>query len=241
MEYEENMVDFFDFLTGGHTSSRRLTMKEIHKIVEQLVNGLIEIHKCSVAHRDLKEENIIIDPNSLKIKYIDWGLSVFEFARSAFAGTKEYMAPELFEYDLNSDDEFIPLSVDEYCLVDIWSLGCIIFSLIHHGNSSNIYLKKLASKMGDSNADCEWDWDTPNSLFDAVFKQYHPREPDAVYKHLTSLIDFSEILKSGGDEKNKEEEAKYLECLIQTMALMLQYNPTDRQLNFFWPPATPPK
>lgn len=40
-----------------------------------LIAGLRQIHSLNVAHRDLKGENILINPKTLCVKYIDFGLS----------------------------------------------------------------------------------------------------------------------------------------------------------------------
>lgn len=51
-----------------------------------------------VAHRDLKSENIIINPDTLAIKLIDFGLGIEvqegdKSVDSAYRGTPVYMAP----------------------------------------------------------------------------------------------------------------------------------------------------
>lgn len=56
----------------------------------------------------------------MNIKLCDFGWSALQSkARKTFCGTYEYMAPEIFEnfkYDFK---------------VDIWSLGILLFELIH--------------------------------------------------------------------------------------------------------------
>lgn len=52
-----------------------------------------------VAHRDLKSENVIINPDTLLVKVIDFGLSAviphMDFEDDTFLGTPTYMSPEV--------------------------------------------------------------------------------------------------------------------------------------------------
>lgn len=51
------------------------TAQETMTIFCGLVAGLRQIHGLNIAHRDLKGENILINPKTLCVKYIDFGLS----------------------------------------------------------------------------------------------------------------------------------------------------------------------
>lgn len=72
-----------------------------------------------VIHRDLKPENILLDDH-YNVKICDFGWSAGrERSRKTFCGTYEYMAPEIYNnrrYDYR---------------VDIWSLGILLFELLH--------------------------------------------------------------------------------------------------------------
>lgn len=72
-------------------------------------------------HRDLKPENILLD-HKLRPKLCDFGWSVPTIKkenRNTFCGTYEYMAPEIYETE-NYNEK-----------VDIWSLGIMIYELLH--------------------------------------------------------------------------------------------------------------
>lgn len=70
-------------------------------IIIQVMNVLKYLHRKSVAHRDLKMENILFtssDPNDLNIKLIDFGFAT-KFSKkkgmSLILGSPLFMAPEL--------------------------------------------------------------------------------------------------------------------------------------------------
>jgi len=49
-----------------------------------------------MCHRDIKLENIIIDPETKIIKIIDFGFAVYSTKNlKLFCGTPTYMAPEI--------------------------------------------------------------------------------------------------------------------------------------------------
>ncbi len=74
---------------------------QVRKIVNQVVTGLMAFHHMEMIHRDLKPDNLLIDPNGT-VKIIDFGSSkiagIEEIAvpweRSHLLGTRNYTAPE---------------------------------------------------------------------------------------------------------------------------------------------------
>ena len=122
-----------------------LPSKTVKEISMQIIEGIYEIHKFGILHRDLKLENILIDDkdsNNLKLKLIDFGLSkvVLENKNTNECyGTFLYSAPEVL---LN-----IPYNLN----IDLWSLGIIIFYLQYTYLPFNIIGKEheqeIASKI----------------------------------------------------------------------------------------------
>jgi len=92
------------------------------RIFRNLLNELEEIHSCRVAHKDLKPENIFVDPDSNDVTIIDFGLSahVHDVERGkTFCGSPLYMAPEMLNKEV-----FDPI------LTDVWSLGVILYEML---------------------------------------------------------------------------------------------------------------
>lgn len=94
------------------------------RLVRQLTTGLDILFERSLIHRDIKPQNIMLKGSSFddyQVKIGDFGLSrrlplpVYETTQSV--GTPLYMAPEIPERK--------PFKID----VDVWALGCLVYSL----------------------------------------------------------------------------------------------------------------
>jgi serine/threonine protein kinase len=73
------------------------TFKEAHMILKTLLKGLDDCHVNGVIHRDLKPQNVILSPQTLEPKIIDFGLSLYchskvEMKKFKRCGTMGYMA-----------------------------------------------------------------------------------------------------------------------------------------------------
>eukprot|EP01128_Nolandella_sp_AFSM9_P005425 TRINITY_DN260_c0_g1_i6.p1 TRINITY_DN260_c0_g1~~TRINITY_DN260_c0_g1_i6.p1 ORF type:complete len:280 (-),score=48.06 TRINITY_DN260_c0_g1_i6:1032-1811(-) len=93
-------------------------------ILAQMVEAVSFITRNGVAHRDIKAENIIINPDTLLIKLIDFGLGMKvddEYTSSTqFIGTPIYMSPETLKRG----------SAFWVCVADLWSVGVVFLELL---------------------------------------------------------------------------------------------------------------
>lgn len=98
--------------------------KDIKHISYQMLNGMLNAHRVSITHRDLKPQNILINHNKI-LNIADWGLSRLTETSDykAFTGevqTLWYRCPELL------------LGSKVYnTSIDVWSLGAIIAELVN--------------------------------------------------------------------------------------------------------------
>jgi len=87
-------------------------------LFKQIAMAIAYCHSKSVAHRDLKMENILITPQKY-VKIIDFGFSVRtkpDRKCKILCGTPNYMAPEII-----SKHEYYPQPTD------VWALGVILY------------------------------------------------------------------------------------------------------------------
>ena len=86
----------------------------------QVCNAIYFLHKNNLIHRDIKPENILLeDWKKVKLCDFGWCVEISSKQRSTYCGTTEYMAPEIITS--NNYDKSI----------DIWSLGILLYELIH--------------------------------------------------------------------------------------------------------------
>lgn len=121
MEYAEK-GDFYLLLRERQKKKKLLAETQIIKWFAQLTMAVEYLHKNRVLHRDLKLANIFLDKSD-NVKIGDFGISKTlkscdQFTQST-VGTPYYISPEIC---LNR-----PYGTKS----DIWSLGCILFELMH--------------------------------------------------------------------------------------------------------------
>lgn len=118
MDYLPNWIDLFDF-----TAKMKYLDEDKSKIIfKQLLTVLDHLHcDIGVAHLDVKPENILVDPESLQIKLLDFGAANYIIGEkySDFDGTKHYACPEvLFKMKYDPVD------------ADIWAAGVTLYRLV---------------------------------------------------------------------------------------------------------------
>ena len=123
MEYlEMNLMQFIQKYKKEN-EIKYLPIPLISNITRQILLGLQYLHKNKIIHRDLKPENILMNYNEKIVKICDFGISTAVDYRKtllvrSIAGTKAYMAPEVLLQKKYGYD------------CDIWSLGCIVYTLV---------------------------------------------------------------------------------------------------------------
>lgn len=125
-EDNSNYYIVMEFISGGElfnyiVDKGRLDEKTSMFFFYQLVNGIEEIHRNNIAHRDLKPENLMFNENKI-LKIIDFGLSNIcsdNQTLSTPCGSPCYASPEMILNDYYDGK-----------IIDIWSLGVILYAMI---------------------------------------------------------------------------------------------------------------
>lgn len=104
-----------------HKRRKAVTEPEARYFLRQLIQGCQYLHNNRVIHRDLKLGNIFLN-DDMEVKIGDFGLATrLEFdgeRKKTLCGTPNYIAPEVLCKKGHSFE------------VDIWSLGCILYTLL---------------------------------------------------------------------------------------------------------------
>ena len=95
MEHIQKSCDLFD-LTQKYGA---LKEEQVRIIFGQIIEMVEVLQKSGISHRDIKDENIIIDLTTLQVKLIDFGCATtdFEGEYTDFSGTPEFYPPEFWK------------------------------------------------------------------------------------------------------------------------------------------------
>eukprot|EP01135_Chromosphaera_perkinsii_P001593 Nk52_evm63s207 gene=Nk52_evmTU63s207 len=114
-------VDLFDYIEGIESVPEHVC---IH-IFRQVLYAIQYLHSKNIVHRDMKDENIILDDN-LNIQLIDFGSAAY-FVKgelfTTFCGTLEYCSPEVLRGNAYQGPE-----------LEVWSLGVTMYTLVFGEN-----------------------------------------------------------------------------------------------------------
>ena len=152
------LYDPSDYSSGsGSGGSRRVpfTTKEVLQLFGGILDGVLAMHDANISHRDIKLENVLLesskygDNNSRRSStgrltpvLMDFGSAgpltreiqskqeIYGIVEeSASHTTMPYRPPELFDGGLRYTNGTV--NVLDYGKVDVWSLGCLLFGLLH--------------------------------------------------------------------------------------------------------------
>jgi len=124
MEYVDNGTLFNKIQkTNGMPEEKAL------KYFVQVSAAIFFLHENQLIHRDIKPENCLIDKSdNVKLCDFGWTVEISKGERITFCGTYEYMAPEIIKE--------IPYNH----MIDVWSLGVLLYELIHSFSPFRVYL-----------------------------------------------------------------------------------------------------
>ncbi|GME74562.1 unnamed protein product [Ambrosiozyma monospora] len=114
-------VDLFDLIELKQDTMTELECKYIYY---QICSAMAHLHAHGVVHRDIKDENIIVDQDFI-VKLIDFGSAAYSKNGpfGVFVGTIDYAAPEV----LNGKPY-------EGKAQDVWAMGVLLYTLVFKEN-----------------------------------------------------------------------------------------------------------
>lgn len=126
---EDSIFLVLEFCAGGDLASYirlhgRIQDPVAKNLMKQLGAGMKVLHSNHIIHRDLKPENLLLSScqTDAVLKISDFGLSRVKAPNEhveTVCGSPLYMAPEILHFQ----------QYDEK--VDMWSIGIILFELLH--------------------------------------------------------------------------------------------------------------
>jgi len=88
----------------------------------QLMRGLNYVHSKGITHRDIKPQNLLVDPSCHILKICDFGSAkklLAEEESVSYITSRYYRAPELLFGSKNYNS-----------MIDIWSAGCVFAEML---------------------------------------------------------------------------------------------------------------
>ena len=143
MEYvPETLSDIIADNIKYHKKFDKITLKIY---AYQMLKCIGYLHSLGICHRDIKPQNILIDPSDNTLKLCDFGCAkhlVKTESNIAYICSRFYRPPELV------------IGATKYTTqVDVWSMGCVIAELVLYrpifpGKSASDQLKAIMNILG---------------------------------------------------------------------------------------------
>nr|AAB51081.1 protein kinase [Schizosaccharomyces pombe] len=176
-----------------------MPMLEVKLYIYQLLRSLAYIHASGICHRDIKPQNLLLDPENGILKLCDFGSAKILVAGEpnvSYICSRYYRAPEL-----------IFGATDYTHAIDIWSTGCVMAELmlghpLFPGESGIDQLVEIIKILGTPSRE-QIKTMNPNYM-EHRFPQIRPQPLSRVFSRSVPLD------------------------ALDLLSKMLQYTPTDR-------------
>ncbi|CAO3689114.1 unnamed protein product [Rhizopus stolonifer] len=163
----------------------------------QLMRALAFIHSLGICHRDIKPQNVLIDPNTGVLKLCDFGSAKALHAGEpnvSYICSRYYRAPELIFGATNYT-----------CSIDVWSAGCVMAELmlcqpLFPGESAIDQLVEIIKVLGTPTKEqllamnpSYTEHRFPQIKPHPLSKVFRPRTPDEAISFITKTLQYEPL------------------------------------------------
>lgn len=113
-------INLYELIEKLATESLFLKPHQLLQLAKNIVQAFDDqVVKCNVVHKDIKTKNIVVDPTTLAVNFVDYDLAkCAEEKDEGFTGTLGYIPKEVFQ------------GADTSVNSDLYALGVVLYELL---------------------------------------------------------------------------------------------------------------
>lgn len=203
-ETEDSCISIEEYVNGkkidNYCAEKNIKLEDCIGLMIELCNGLEEVHKKGIVHRDIQPKNIIVS-NEGTLKLIDFDIARIPDSKkekdTELLGTAGYAAPEQYGFSQTNNRS------------DIYSVGAVLNEILEQKQSRQN--RKFPR----------------NEKLNQIVEKCMEMDPQNRYVSVAELrVDLEECISSGAEQREKLEECissvadkKYIEEELPPLTL----------------------